>query len=532
VISVKIDSEKTFGIRLVACYFLFCVMCLICVLKVAIIATGETNTTANSFNGYRVSIKKQRGTIFDTNMSPITNNRLIAFGAFPPTPEGAIAVSEILSGEEKENALESLRKNTPIVCEINKKITSSSIATAEVTVTKREDYISHIIGYTDSSGHGVCGIEKAYDDLLYSDKSIDAVFTINGKGNVLKGVLPYFENDLSSLSNYVVTTIDNNIQSLSFDCAESLSKGTIIVCEAKTGKIRALVSKPSYDADNLSEYLTREDSPLLNRALSAYSVGSVFKPTVAAAAIENGQGGFTHICTGSSFIVDRNFSCHKKDGHKEMDLKTGLAFSCNTYFYNLGFILGGNTILKYAKALNFGNSVKIGDNLKTESGNLTNKETLSNNAMLANFVIGQGDISLSPISILPLYLSIATDGSYYMPSVIERISKNGEISEYNIGGKTKVMEKSTADTLKEYLKDVVISGTGTEAETDGVEVAGKTATAQTGQFENGIEKTNSWFCGFFPANEPKYVVIVMSEGFCAVSTAKIFSNVAEALSKY
>jgi len=520
-------TESLFAFRSVICFFLICVICLGCVARVSVISSGDYKQISSLQNGYRITVKKQRGTIYDCNMNPITNNRTDTFVAIPPTPEGVISATEVLSGKDRETALEKLKNNEPVVCKINGKTSSSTISKTTVTTTQREEFISHIIGYTDSSGHGVCGIEKAYDDLLYFDNTVDAVFCVNGKGSMLYGVKPYFENDLSSLSNYVVTTIDNSIQSIAFDCAENLSKGAIVVCDAKSGKIRALVSKPSYNTENLSEYINRSDSPLLNRALSAFSVGSVFKPTVAAAAIENGKGDFVHNCIGFTHIIDRDFSCHKKDGHGVLDLMGGLMYSCNTYFYNLAFETGGEKMIKYAKNLNFGTGIKIGNNLQTEKGNLTDVSVLNNSAMLANFAIGQGDILLSPVSMLTLYLSVAGDGGYYLPSIIEKTSKNGKETKYDVGGKTKVMEKITADTLKEYLKEVVISGTGNDAFVENLEVAGKTATAQTGRYENGVEFTNSWFCGFFPVSEPKYVVVVMSDGQNKISTAKIFSQIAQ-----
>ena len=89
------------------------------------------------------------------------------------------------------------------------------------------------------------------------------------------------------------------------------------------------------------------------------------------------------------------------------------------------------------------------------------------------------------------------------------------------------MSKEIADILKDDLKNVVLNGTGTEAMVEDLEVAGKTATAQTGRYENGKEITNSWFCGFFPVSDPKYVVIVMSDGNTDVPVAPIFAEIAK-----
>ena len=129
---------------------------------------------------------------------------------------------------------------------------------------------------------------------------------------------------------------------------------------------------------------------------------------------------------------------------------------------------------------------------------------------------------------LTLYLAIAGDGSYYLPSVIEKTVKDGRENYYDIGNPTRVMSAQTATTLRQYLETVVTEGTGTEASPVSCTAAGKTATAQTGRYyDNGEEITNSWFCGFFPAQNPKYVTIVMSDSRSTVSTASVFAKIAD-----
>ena len=112
---------------------------------------------------------------------------------------------------------------------------------------------------------------------------------------------------------------------------------------------------------------------------------------------------------------------------------------------------------------------------------------------------------------LNLYNSIANEGEYYIPSVIEGTFVSGIFNEYNKGYPTKAMKKETAALLTDYLKAVLEEGTGETAKPTLISAAGKTATAQTGKFENGIEICQGWFCGFFPAENPKYTVIVFSE---------------------
>ena len=112
---------------------------------------------------------------------------------------------------------------------------------------------------------------------------------------------------------------------------------------------------------------------------------------------------------------------------------------------------------------------------------------------------------------LTLYCAIATDGKYYIPSLIEGIIENGALKEYNIGSPTRVMSKEISDILKNSLKAVIEYGTGLDAKPKTITAAGKTATAQTGKCINGVEINEGWFCGFFPAENPKYVAIIFSE---------------------
>ena len=169
----------------------------------------------------------------------------------------------------------------------------------------------------------------------------------------------------------------------------------------------------------------------------------------------------------------------------------------------------------------------------TQQGVIPKMNTLSNQGALANLSIGQGDLLLSPVSMLTLYLSIAGDGSYYLPSIVEKTVKDGVENTYDKGNPTRVMNADTAEKLREYLKTVIMDGTGSEAAPTITTAAGKTATAQTGRYyDDGSEITNSWFCGFFPAENPRYVVVVMSDNRLNVSTASLFAEIADKITDY
>ncbi len=524
---------KIFARRAGLSFFVVMLLLLSCILRVAVISTGNYYTVAAEQLSYRINISRLRGTIYDCNMVPLTNNSQKTVAAVLPTPKGIMAISSCADGEALESALKVLKTDNPTICTVNDTLDGEGITFTTIYEQSTEKLSAcHLIGYTDSTGHGVSGLQKAYDDFLYSEKFASALFTVGGNGDILSGVKPSFDNDISIVNSGVVTTIDINFQNIVETAASKLNSGCAIVAEVSNGKIRAVASVPTFDINNLVNDLQNQNSPMLNRALLPYSVGSVFKPCVAAAALEIGRGGYAFNCKGSLEIVDRVFRCHNLSGHGDMDLRGALAQSCNCFFYNFALELGGEPIYKMVSTLSFGSKIKIADNLYAAAGVIPNIKSLNNQGTLANLSIGQGNLLLSPIVMLNLYAAIAGDGCYYLPSVIEKTLKSGEESIYDIGNKTRVMSDKTADVLREYLQSVIKDGTGVEAAPKLCTAAGKTATAQTGRYyPDGSEITNSWFCGFFPAEQPQYVVVVMSDSRLNVSTASIFAEIADKITE-
>lgn len=528
------NNNKSFSSRAIFCFFIAMLLLLSSILRVAVIATGNYSSIQLQQSSYKIDVARLRGTIYDCNMIPLTNVTQKKVAVVLPTPRGIMAISRELEGEALANTLETLKGNKPAVCIVDDSISCDGIATT--TIYERYGSVlsaCHLLGYTDATGHGVSGLELAYDDILYSEKNVSAIVTTDGKGNALKGVSPYFENDLSQVLDGVVTTLDINMQNIVENAVSKLNSGCAIVAEVGSGKIRAMASVPTFDINDIAKSLNADNSPMLNRALYSYNVGSVFKPCVAIAVIENGYNNDTFVCEGSLEIGDRRFRCHNLSGHGIMNLCTSLAHSCNCYFYSFATVLGGASIYKTASKLSLGSRIKLADNLFTVEGNLPNLNELTNSGTLANLSIGQGNLMASPISMLNLYLAIAGEGSYCVPSVVERTIEDGIEKTYDRGSLTKVMSSETAAILREYLKTVITDGTGVEAAPSNTIAAGKTGTAQTGRFyKSGEEITNSWFCGFFPADEPQYVVVVMSDSKLQVSTASIFAQIADGICEY
>ena len=515
--------------------FLLVIILILCsILRFVVVATTDYGEYLSSQGIMKIKISNLRGTIYDCNMVPITNNKSKIIAAVYPTVRAITAISAVLKGEEKENVLEILKSGKPTVCEVPEIIECEGISCSKIIVNDTSTNIAnHLIGYTDSENNGVTGLQKAYNDILYSADEITAIYETDGKGEILKGTNPKIEYNSSVLASGVVSTIDVNIQNILERNTAQLKSGAIVIAECKNNKIRGMLSLPNYNKDNIEEYLNDTNSPLLNKAINNYNVGSVFKPCVAIAGLENNINDFWYDCTGKTKIGNRYFKCHELNGHGIIGLDNALAKSCNTYFYNYGIKIGGEKIYNTAKSLGFGSSIKLCDGLTITKGTIPEPETLKNEGNIANFSIGQGVLTASPINMLNLYSAIANGGKYYVPSVVEAVLNNGKKTDYDIGNPTVVSSKNNADKLREYLKLVFEIGTAKEIKQTEIELAGKTATAQTGRYDNGVEICEGWFCGFFPADNPKYTVIVFSEDISKdkASLSEIFVNIAEDICK-
>lgn len=394
-----------------------------------------------------------------------------------------------------------------------------------------EQTLCHIIGYLNPENTvGISGLEKDYDDILGCNNFVKFKYYTDALGRLLNKT----ETDYSSYNNKsgIKLTIDKGIQSISEKSGKSLGKGAVVVMDLK-GEIKALSSFPTYNPNNLTEAVENSEEPLFNRALGNYAVGSVFKILVCAAALESGVSEtYTHYCNGYEYCGGVRFNCHKEDGHGEVDMRTALAQSCNTYFINLAKEVGANKILALAKNFMIDESMTLSDSIYASAGTLPDMSVLSSSAGLANFSFGQGELTSSPLKMCSIYCTVANGGILYSPKLVTaKVSKSGKEKLINSNNDYKrVLKESTCEKLREFLTFVVSDGTGMTANSEIVSAAGKTATAQTGVFKSdGSEKLNSWFIGFVPANKPEYVIAVMKEDGTSGSgdCAPVFRDIAE-----
>lgn len=515
--------------RLALCYFLVASLLLLSALRVAVVLSEEEYlSAANAQNVYRLSASRQRKTIFDTNGKRLSNNKTSIVTAVFPTDEALSLMKERLTADKYEELLSKIG-NLPVCISTDMAIEGEGVI--NTTVYKTDSVLSeHLIGYVDSEGHGVCGLELAFDSALYTESRVNFCFARDSLGNIIKSFPVTVEREENLENEGIKVTIDSDIQAAVNIIADKLRSGAIIVSEVGNGKIRAAASRPSFDITRVKEYLNDQTSPLINRAFCSYNVGSVFKPAVAAAALENGISDFEYTCTGGSEIAGKFFSCHDKNGHGTIDMKRALALSCNSYFYALAERVGGGAIYEIAEGLGFGQKHSFAPSLASEKESFPSASLLIKSPqVLANTSIGQGDTMLTPVSLLSLYEAIAGRGVYHRPTLFEGFLENGVVTGADTISPTRVMSEETAAFLKDALCGVITDGTGVLAAPKFTTAAGKTATAQTGWIKDGKAVDHSWFCGFFPADEPRYVAVIISENTSGGGTAPapLFSELAD-----
>lgn len=497
----------------------FAIFCGICA-RLAYIVTSPRYTAALTHNTISVEISQNRGTIFDCNGEKLTNSEYTYTALVTPYDINNADIAGYLNDFQKER----LREGYPVAVTVDTSFDSENFSVVR-TYDRYSSIASHIIGYTDSEGNGVCGIESGYNDILKGD-TISAAFYKDGNGSILQGIEPEITNNEPEKG--VMLTIDKDIQEIIEQIAEQeLSAGAVVVIENQSGKIRGMCSVPAFSQKSIESSLDDEDSPFLNRALCSYSPGSAFKIVTAAAALENNTE-FTFECTGSVRVGDRDFHCVSE--HGKVDLCAALSQSCNCYFIKLALQLGADTVYSMAKNLGFLQEDKLCEGIVSDEGNLTELSVLYNSdGALALFSFGQGDVETTPVQIASMLQCITNGGKQYKPTLIEGVTdSDGNITRSQEQmSPTFVLSENTANTLCEYLMYAVNNGTGKSAQTVSGDAGGKTATVQTGRYsDDGAELDNTWFAGFFA--DKKYSVVIFNEsnGESAGSCAPIFAQIA------
>jgi penicillin-binding protein 2 len=391
-------------------------------------------------------------------------------------------------------------------------------------VTENELDMAEFAKYNQGDVIGKFGIERQYNDLLMGTDGQRQV-VVDNKGNE-REVIGYVD---AIPGSSLQLTIDVDLQVVA-ELAMEGKRGAVVAMDPRNGEVLAMVSRPAFDPNKFAGRIRRKDwdeifnnpdKPMFNRAIqSNFSPGSTFKPLVALAALEMGiiDETTTYHCPGGMSFYGRYFKCHKRGGHGTVNLHTALAQSCDVYFYNVGNRLGIDNIAKYGEMAGLGNETGIDlpfEGKGTLPSSKWKARTLRQQWYAGETIsvaIGQGYLTTTPLQLAVMTGGIATGGVWQKPHLVKD-AKRVEPRKANLD-----ME-SVNHVVYGMYGVVNMGGTGTVARLPGVEVCGKTGTAQLASNEllkssaklAEAMKDNAWFVSFAPRQAPEVVVAVLFE---------------------
>ena len=388
-----------------------------------------------------------------------------------------------------------------------------------------DDALCQVLGFTASDGSGIAGVEKFYDNVL-SGKNGEISYTTDIVGIETENPTVIYSE--ASAGDSIKLTVDIDIQLAAEEAMKSVyvsSQAKAVSCvvlNPQNFDILSLVNYPSYDLNDVP----RDDTDRLN-ALTRNSVisdiyepGSTFKVITAAANIEEYLLGNTNAFSNSYIFnssrtrtVDgtkiKCWSNHENGKHTNQTLSMALNNSCNPCFTDIALSLGSQTFYKYLQNFGFGNVTGIDFN--GEALGMLVPQTAVRDCDLARIGFGQ-TVAVTGIQLACAVASAVNGGNYYVPRLLKSIvSADGKsVAENKPVLKNKVISDEASHILAEMLEGVVKEGSGTHAYIEGYRVGGKTGTAQ--KYEDGHVaqgKYVSSFTGFFPANDPQYLALVI-----------------------
>lgn len=360
--------------------------------------------------------------------------------------------------------------------------------------------LAHVLGYL-SPTYGAQGAELVYNDLLAgkAGASWRAAFEAEFGRSASEG----FDVQL---------TIDPAIQAAA---VEGLAgrRGAVVALDPQTGEVLAMVSVPTYDPGAIEEIgeglLEDETSPLLNRATQGlYPPGSTFKTVTAAAALENGviDPDTTVECFDSIVIDGFPIACDNvPQGEGTYPFRDAFTFSVNAIFGMVGVDVGWMRMERTATDFGFGSAPAF--TLETSASQLYSPGTELTDTLLASTAFGQGELLATPLQMAMVAAAVANGGVLESPHLgLRALDGNSVAQDLRDGGSRRVLDSDVAATMRDFMVSVVDAGQAAGVAISGVDVGGKTGTA-----ESGTGTTHAWFIAFAPADDPVIAVAVVVE---------------------
>jgi penicillin-binding protein 2 len=400
-------------------------------------------------------------------------------------------------------------------------------------------------GYDASELVGRYGLEDKWENYLRGKKGIER-FAVDARGQRLDdataSALIQGEHGVPAVPGAnLVLTIDAELQRLAEKAVGHAAAAAVVVVEPRTGKIRAMVSKPSFDPNIMTGHLTQAEEtmlkqdprkPFIDKAVRmTYPPGSIFKFATAIAALEDGQAAEDEnmFCTGAYQLSGTTFRCHGT--HGKVDLVKAIQHSCDTYFWKLAERIGIDRIAQVASEYGLGRPTNLGLN-GDAGGRIPTKDWYDKTSRYkvgyaTNAAIGQGDVEVTVLQMAMAYAALANGGTLYVPQVVDRIEAHDGHTITSYEPKIARQVKTPNDALdiwKRGMWKVTNEPGGTAFEhghTDVVPVMGKTGTAEVKKHhkqedEKDLDRWNpnaahAWFAGWAPAEDPEIAIIVLVE---------------------
>ena len=475
--------------------------------RIGFIIFSNNYTVSKSYNSYALTLETLYPDICYDDNSKITNNKEKYIAVLKPNEKTLSDLHNLFSSSEVYNISNQLSEGYPILKEIDND-KENNAKYIDIISVNSSDYIAKQLISADSSG--LLNYVEPYGERKIS-------FHIDALGRMLSGDKGDIYEEQNNNLRSIKLTLNKKIEEIAYNASKNIKSGCVVVMDVNSSSILACISKP--------------DNSYINKPFEKYNVGSVFKIIVALCALENNID-FYYTCEGKTKLGDTEFSCQKNHIHGFENLKSALANSCNCYFINLALKLGKDKLFETAEKLGFNDDIKLYNDWSIKSASMPTENELNSKGELALLGFGQGKLVSTPLQMCYSLCTIANNGKKNnIKLVTSENDGQGNKKEIEYQPQRTVFKEDNCNKLIEYLRYVVTNGTGKNAQDGSKKSAGKTATAQTGQYFLGKELLNTWFAGVYPCDNPKYAIVVMCENGRSGSEdcAPIFRQIVEKL---
>ena len=486
-------------------------------------------------------IKAKRGRILDRNGEILAANEVVCtVSVIHSQIEDEDKVIKVLAGElnmdveevtkkvKKVSSMEYIKTN--VAKDIGDAIREYDLPGVKIDEDYKRVYpynelASKVLGFTGADNQGILGLEAKYDTYLSGTNG--QILTLSDAGGIeIKGsredrILPVDGQDL-------YTTLDVNIQKYATQLAwETMVKKeakqvSIIVMRPDNGEILAMANVPEYNLNSPyelnyepdEEEAQKDKMDLLNNMWrnfcinDTYEPGSVFKMVTATAALETKVVSLSdsYTCSGSTLVGDRRIRCHKTTGHGTQDFTHTVMNSCNPAFIEWGRRVGVDNFYNYCGKL--GLLSKTGIDIAGEASTIIHNKENVGEVELATMSFGQS-FQITPIQMLRAAAAIVNGGNLVTPHFAVKTSDGSgqTYNEFYYSTTESTIDKSTSDTMRDILRQVVEEGGGKNAYIEGFSIGGKTATSQ--KLPRGSGKYIASFIGFSSVENPQVIAMCL-----------------------